>query len=204
MDEVKSDEDHDTEPPRTTLFFDDQRSNFVGSSRQARLSARCVQPKTSARRAGQPPFSGRCDRPRAAARRADIMAWYNPGEGIDPAAVRGAVLRSRPRYVVFDWDQTLTQFDGVDPSMHRRAAAELLMGGPARLRGMQRMFEAMHALKVPYYVLTKNPAAESHPAFFRRVLRAAGGTAPGWIRYSGGDTKLRVLRDQGMCDAGLP
>ena len=189
------------------LFFDDQRSNFVGSSRQCPpLRPMHVQPKTSNASREETAAFLRTLRPstRAAARRADIMAWYNPGGGIDPAAVRGAVLRSRPRYVVFDWDQTLTQFDGVDPSMHPRAAAELLMGGPARLRGMQRMFEAMHALKVPYYVLTKNPAAESHPAFFRRVLRAAGGTAPGWIRYSGGDTKLRVLRDQGMCDAGLP
>lgn len=136
---------------------------------------------------------------RADLRKSDILRWYNPSGGVDPVEVAAMVVATRPKYVVFDWDQTLTQFDGVDPTMHPRAAAEMLMGGWFRMRGMQEMFRTLHAHKVPYYVLTKNPAAQSNPAFFRRVLRFAGGTRPEWIRYSGRTSKLRFLRNEGMC-----
>ena len=184
------------------LFFDDQMSNFANRMQECPRIKPVevhVSPRISRRANNERLLSLLRPQVRSVARKSDILRWYNPSGGVDPIKVAAMVVKYRPKYVVFDWDQTLTQFDGVDPTMPPRYAAEMLMGGWPRMRGMQEMFRTLHEHNVPYYVLTKNPAAETNPAFFRRVLRYAGGTNPEWIRYSGGTSKLRFLRNKGMC-----
>jgi hypothetical protein len=69
--------------------------------------------------------------------------------------------------VFFDWDQTLSQYEGIyclNPLAYGltfRDLAEYLTGGAERLGRLQAMFNRLHLARVEIYIVTNNPVCGS-------------------------------------------
>ncbi len=181
------------------MFFDDQLHNFEGRACPASAPQWVRRPSQPATNDELRALWVNLSTPaREALVEANIpLKWYAPRGGINPMREAMRFANSPPSHVVFDWDQTLSVFDGVSMKLHGSVGAEVLFGGRSRRDDMRHMFQTLNTLQIPYFVLTKNPVARRNVIYFQEILDAVDGK-PQWIKYSTG-TKLDVMALHGLC-----
>ena len=82
------------------------------------------------------------------------------------------------RAAIFDWDRTLTMFEGFSLDFYEGLTYETvlryLLGGDVRYQAIRKMFQTLHALNIQIIILTNNgacgsPDNEDYRLFFQEM-----------------------------------
>lgn len=148
--------------PYLAYFFDDDWRNIQDVQEACPpihtelMSTRLVYPPS----AGSNWYSALLDR-------AGIRPRCTEGFNSEENLVQWAESGTAHKAVFFDWDQTLSQHEGIyglNPLAYGLTfhdMAEYLTGGPERLGRLQAMFYRLHLAGVEIYIVTNNPVCGS-------------------------------------------
>lgn len=124
-------------------------------------------------------------------------------------------FRERVGAFIFDWDRTLTVFEGVpagygrvnnllqnarekglSSSVRTSDVAEYYFGGTKRAQALRLLFQSINEFQIPIYVLSANRGVENYRAFFNDLLTSLGLVVPSThLIYRGRLTKYQYIEE---------
>ena len=127
--------------------------------------------------------------------------------------IKNKVFRERVGAFIFDWDRTLTVFEGVPAGygtvgnllgqrqgipqfVKPKDIATYYFGGTERVRALRTLFEGLNRMEIPVYILSANRGIEKYTQFFSDLLESIGiQVNPSHMIYRGRLTKYQYIEE---------